>query len=75
MNPQNMFALMGAYNTFQQNHPKFPAFLNALRAQGIQEDSIIEVSVTGPDGKKVETNLKVKASDLELFESLKNMRE
>ena len=46
----------------------------ALKNQGIQEDSVIEISVTDPSGKKIETNIKVKQSDLDLFNSLKNMR-
>jgi len=74
MNPQNIMALMAAWSEFQNNHPKFPAFLQALKTQGIKEDSVVEISVTDPDGRKIETNIKVKASDLQLFESLKNMR-
>lgn len=74
MNPQNLMALMGAWNVFQSNHPKFPAFLTAIKNQGIKEDTIIEISITDPDGKRIETNIKVKQSDLELFESIKNMR-
>ena len=74
MNPQAIMQIMAAWNTFRSNHPKFPAFLEALRAQGIKEDSVIEISITDPDGKKIETNIKVKQSDLDLFESLKNMR-
>ena len=75
MNPAALMQLMGAWNTFQSNHPKFPAFLEALKRQGVKEDTIIEISITDPDGKKIETNIKVKQSDLELFESLKNMRQ
>lgn len=74
MNPQAIMQIMAAWNTFRSNHPKFPAFLEALRVQGIKEDSVIEISITDPDGKKIETNIKVKQSDLDLFESLKNMR-
>lgn len=71
MNPQNMMQLMAAWNTFKTNHPKFPAFVNAVTSQGIREDSVIEISITDPDGRKIETNIKVKQSDLELFESLR----
>ena len=74
MNPQNIMQLMAAWNTFKTNHPKFPAFVTALSSQGIREDFVIEISVTDTEGKKIETNIKVKQSDLELFESLKNMR-
>ena len=73
MNPGNMMKAMQAWGTFTNNHPKFPAFLQAMKVQGIKEGTIIEVSVTDPDGKKIETNIKVKAEDMELFNSLKDM--
>lgn len=75
MNPKNLMMLMSAWKEFQTNHPKFPAFLQALNNQGVHEDTVIEISVTDPDGKKIETNIKVKQSDLQLFESLKSMRQ
>lgn len=75
MNPGNIMALMSAWNTFKGNHPKFPAFLAALKSQGIKEGTIIEVSMLDPDGRKIETNIKVTQSDLQLFESIKNMQQ
>jgi hypothetical protein len=41
-------------------------------SQSIGEGSIIEISITNADGKKLCTNMKVTADDLELFEQLKN---
>ncbi len=64
--------LMGAWNKFKANHPKFPAFLQAVRARGFKEDMIIEVIITEPDGEKIETSLKVKPDDVALLEELKN---
>lgn len=63
-----------AWDSFTMNHPKFPAFLNAMRNRGVHEGDVVAVSVTGPDGKTMETNIKVTAGDLELFEMLKGMR-
>lgn len=65
--------IMGAWNQFKANHPKFPAFCKAVMNQGIREDSVIEIAVISPEGQRIETNLKVKASDLELFQEIKNM--
>lgn len=62
-----------AWNTFKSNHPKFPAFCQAVASRGIREDSVIEVIVTTPEGEKIETSIKVKAEDLALFQSLKQM--
>ena len=66
-----MMKLMNAWRTFTANHPKFPAFMSAVSRRGITEGSIIEMSVTFPDGEKMETNLKVSASDLELVEQIR----
>ena len=60
-----------AWDTFTMNHPRFPGFLNALKVRGVHEGDVVAISVTGPDGKTMETNVRVTASDLELFEMLK----
>lgn len=72
MDMGNMLKMMGAWNAFKQNHPKFPAFCKAVAQKGIKEDTIFEVIVTTPEGEKIETSLKVKASDLELINSFGN---
>ena len=69
----NMMKLMNAWKTFQGNHPKFPAFCSSVHHRGLREDSVIEVIVTTPEGEKIETNLKVKESDLELLRLLGSM--
>lgn len=66
--------LMNAWNTFSQNHKKFPMFLKAVESRGIKEDTVVDIAITFPDGEKLETNIKVCASDLELFNQLKNLR-
>lgn len=70
MNIGNMMKITGAWNTFKNNHPKFPAFCQAVSRKGIREGSIIEITVTTPEGEKIETNLKVKESDLDLLKQL-----
>ncbi len=71
MNPMALMKIMNAKNKFNANHPKFGAFLNAAFAGGIQEGTIIEMKVTKPDGTEMTTNLKVKQSDLELLQDLR----
>ena len=70
MNIRNMMKFTRAWNTFKRNHPKFPAFCQAVSRKGIREGSIIEIVFTTPEGEKIETNLKVKNSDLELLRQL-----
>lgn len=72
-NMGEVMKLMGAWNTFKANHPKFPAFLQAVGKKGFKEDMIIEIIITEPDGERIETSLKVQPGDVELLNDLKTM--
>ena len=72
INPTNIFQLMGAWQKFTSNHPKFPKFLKAIASEGIKTDTIIEINITTPEGKTYCSNLKITQSDLELFQQMKN---
>ena len=50
INPTNIFQLMGAWQKFTSNHPKFPKFLKAIASEGIKTDTIIEINITTPEG-------------------------
>ena len=71
MNPMELMKLKGYLDTFKRNHPKVPMFFPA--AQSIGEGSVIEISVTSPEGKKICTNMRVTAEDMDLVRNLKNI--
>ena len=48
MNPAAMMKLMNAKNKFTANHPKFAAFLKAVFSRGIEEGTVIEITVQRP---------------------------
>lgn len=73
MNPAKLFKLKGAWDKFTQNHPKFPMFINAVKTNGMNEGTVMEIIMTTPEGKKLSTNIKVTQSDKELFEELSDM--
>lgn len=52
MNPMDLMKIMSAKNRFDANHPKFGAFVKAAFGGGIQEGTILELTVTKPDGEK-----------------------
>ena len=60
-------------NKFTENHPKFMAFLHAVFAKGVEEGTIIELKVTKPDQETMTTNIKVRQSDLELLQELREL--
>lgn len=70
MNLMNLMQLKEAWSIFKDNHPKFPLFLKAASESAL--NSMIEIRVTSPEGKTLTTNMKLKASDLELIEQLKS---
>ena len=69
MNLGNLMQLKNSWATFTHNHPKFPKFLQAA-STAVKEDTLIEIKITTAEGKVIETNLKVKASDIELVKNL-----
>lgn len=68
-----VFKIKQAWNTFATNHPRFPQFLSAVKQTGIREGTIIDITITDPNGKVMATNLKVTQSDLDLIETLKDI--
>lgn len=74
MNPASMMKLMSAQKTFSANHPKFMAFLKYVFSTGVEEGTIIEITVQKPGQDPVTGNLKIMQSDLELMESLKDLK-
>lgn len=73
INPAKIFKIKSAWDTFTQNHPKFPQFMNAVKNNAIEEGSIIEIKVTTVDGRTLNTNVKLTSSDLELFQEITNI--
>ena len=73
MDMNAMLKLMTAKNKFEKNNPKFFSFIKAAFGNGIEVDSVIEISVTKPSGEKLTTNIKVCQSDLELLDTLKTL--
>ena len=68
-----LMKLRKAWGTFSGNHPKFAQFLGMLGREHITEGTVIGITVTYPDGRTLDTNMKVTQSDLELFNSIKTL--
>ena len=73
VNPMALLKAKKSWETFCGNHPRFPAFMQAVQSAGIQEGTIIEVSVTTPEGKTLTSNVRLTASDMQAFNDLKGL--
>lgn len=73
MNPTSIMKIMGAKAQFDNNHPKFSAFMKALFSKEIEEGTIIEITVKRPGEDEMTSNIKVQQTDLELMQELKEL--
>lgn len=73
MNPMKLFQIKSLWDKFTGNHPKFPKFLQAIGTNGVREGSVIEITVTTPEGTNISSNLKITAADMELIQTLKEI--
>ncbi|MCM1026596.1 MAG: hypothetical protein NC432_09165 [Roseburia sp.] len=65
--------LMSAKAQFERNHPKFVAFAKTVLSRPIEEETVLEVTVTRPGETPITANIKVQQSDLELLAELREM--
>lgn len=73
VNPATLMRAKKAFDQFKVNHPKFISFFRVTLQGGIPEGTIIEITVTKPGAESITTNMKVSASDIELFKELKDL--
>ena len=70
MNPAMLFTMKKKFEDFQQRHPKFAMFIQDVMKSGVGEGSVIDISITLPDGQILRSNMKVTAEDVELIKDL-----
>lgn len=70
INPMKLMKLKGAWERFSNAHPRFILFLDAAKRNGLKENTVIDFTITTPEGKTLNSNLKLTAEDMELFAEL-----
>ena len=66
---------LSAKKQFEDNHPKFEAFVRTVLSRPLEEGTVLEVTVTRPGEKPMTGNIKLLQSDLELLAELKELSE
>lgn len=77
-NPMNLLKLKGLWERFSGNHKKLLPWAMAVYPKALAEGTVIECTVTSPDGKKVATNLRLSADDMQIIretEAVFNVKE
>lgn len=70
VNPATLLTLKKRWEEFSVRHPKFVAFLGAMKNRGMAEGSVIDMKITMPDGEVFQSNIKLTAEDIELIKGL-----
>ncbi len=65
INPMMLMQIQQRMQNFKQEHPKFIPFLMAVKDNALEEGSVFAVKVTTPEGKTIESNIKLTANDIE----------
>ena len=73
VNPAALLSFKKKWDEFATRHPRFVAFLGALKNQGVAEGSVIDIKVTMPNGEAYQSNIKLTPEDVELIKSLAGM--
>jgi hypothetical protein len=70
-NPLKLAQFKSAWEDFANRHPKFAAFLNLITKTGFREGTVIDITITPPDGQSISSNIKITSEDIALINSLK----
>lgn len=74
LNPLQLIEVKNLADRLRRNHPKFPAFLQAVMQKGISAGTVLELRVTEPDGNEYITNLRVNEDDLACIRRLMELQ-
>lgn len=75
MNPTSILKFLSAKKQFEDNHPKFEAFVRAVLSRPLEEGTVVEITVARPGEQPMTGNIKLLQSDLELLAELKELSE
>jgi len=73
INPMAMMKMKERLDIFNSQHPRVVPFLQAAKVS-LQEGAVLELKVTGPDGKELLTNIRVTAEDMETIRMMQETR-
>ena len=73
MNPAMMMKAFKAKKEFEDRHPRVLSFIQNEIMTGIEEGTVLEMTVTKPGRPGVTANMRITAEDLAWLEELKNM--
>ena len=71
--PTDLLKLKKRLKTFEQQHPKMPAFIKQVEQHALVPGAVVELKVTTPEGKDYVTNIRLTPEDVETFRILNEL--
>ena len=71
MNPAELLRLKSDLKTFENDHPKFPAFVRYCADRGLHEGTVVEIVLRQPDGTATKANLRLNEHDVKTLQRLR----
>ena len=65
INPMDLMKLRSRLDTFQRQHPRFPAFLKDVGENAVMPGTVLEIKVTTPEGRELVSNIRLTEEDVE----------
>lgn len=70
VNPAKLLKFKKELSAFIARHPKFIRYLDVVKKDYVREGSVIDVTVTEPDGKGLHSNLRLSTEDVQTLNEL-----
>lgn len=70
INPAKLLKYKHELSAFVERHPKFIRYLEVVKKDYVKEGSVVDVTVTEPEGKKIHANLRLNAEDVKTLTEL-----
>ncbi len=74
INPMGLLQMKGRLSLFQKDHPKVRAFMHALREDGMEPGTVLELKATFKDGRERVTNIRLTENDIETLQMLNKLK-
>lgn len=72
INPMELLQMKGELQGFNERHPKLQMFF-ADASNRLDTGSVLEISVTDPQGNRIRTNIRVTPEDKALLQKLTSL--
>lgn len=69
-NPMALMKMKERLHVFREDHPKVLPFLSSVRANALEEGTVMEVKFTTKDGKEYASNIRINKNDVETLKML-----